>query len=152
MHGVLQDFRFAVRQLRKSPGFAAVTILTLALGIGASAIIFSVVYNGVLYPFPYRSADRLTAISMQDLEQRGRLNGMYHLDDVAAFRKGNHSFEDILAYGTFPSMVYVRRDESDMLYGVGATPNAMEFWGVPPLLGRGFGDQDVQLERRLSFC
>jgi putative ABC transport system permease protein len=41
-------------------------------------------------------------------------------------------------------MVYVRRNESEMLYGVGATPNAMEFWGVPPLLGRGFGEQDVQ--------
>ena len=102
------------------------TILTLALGIGASAIIFSVVYNGVLYPFPYRSAERLTAISIQDLEKHN-LNGMYHLDEVAAFRKGNHSFEDILAYGMFPSMVYVRRDESEMLYGVGATPNAMEF-------------------------
>lgn len=144
MHGVLEDFRFAIRQLRKKPGFAAVTILTLALGIGASAIIFSVVYNGVLYPFPYRSAERLTAISIQDLEQRQRLNGMYHLDEVSAFRKGNHSFEDILAYGMFPSMVYVRRNESEMLYGVGATPNAMEFWGVPPLLGRGFGEQDVQ--------
>ena len=144
MHGVWQDFRFGIRQLTKRPGFAAVTILTLALGIGASAIIFSVVYNGVLYPFPYRSAERLTAISMQDLEQRQRMNGMYHLDDVSAFRNGNHSFEDILAYGTFPSMIYVRRNESEMLYGVGATPNAMEFWGVQPLLGRGFGDQDVQ--------
>ena len=69
---------------------------------------------------------------------------MYHLDEVSAFRNGNHSFEDILAYGMFPSMVYVRRNESEMLYGVGATPNAMEFWGVPPLLGRGFGEQDVQ--------
>jgi len=144
MHGVRQDFRFGIRQLRKSPGFAAVTILTLALGIGASAIIFSVVYNGVLYPFPYRSAERLTAICMQNLEQRERLNGMYHLDEVAAFRNGNHSFEDILAYGMFPSMVYVRRNESEMLHGVGATPNAMEFWGVRPLLGRGFGEQDVQ--------
>ena len=112
MHGVLEDFRFAIRQLRKKPGFAVVTILTLALGIGASAIIFSVVYNGVLYPFPYRSAERLTAISIQDLEQRQRLNGMYHLEEVSAFRNGNHSFEDILAYGMFPSMVYVRRNES----------------------------------------
>ena len=144
MHGVRQDFRFTLRQLRKRPGFAAVTILTLALGIGASAIIFSVVYNGVLYPFPYRSAERLTAISVQDLQQRQRLNGMFHLDEVSAFRKGNHCFEDILAYGMFPSMVYVRRSESEMLYGVGATPNAMEFWGVPPLLGRGFSEQDVQ--------
>jgi len=145
MHGTGQDFRFALRQLKKSPGFAAVAILTLALGIGASTIVFSVVYNGVLYPFPYRSAERLTAIGIQDLEhgERGS-RGMFHLDEVAAFRKGNHTFEDILGYGMFPSMVYMRRNASEMLHGVGATPNAMEFWGVPPLLGRGFGEQDVQ--------
>ena len=118
MHGALQDIRFAVRQLRKSPGFAAVAILTLALGIGASTIIFSVVYNGVLYPFPYRSAERLTAISIQDLERGDRgLRGMFHLDEVAAFRNGNHSFEDILAYGVYPSMVYIRRNSSEMLNG-----------------------------------
>ena len=145
MHGTLQDIRFALRQLRKSPGFAAVAILTLALGIGASTIIFSVVYNGVLYPFPYRSAERLTAISIQDLERGERgLRGMFHLDEVAAFRNGNHSFEDILAYGVYPSMVYVRRNSSEMLNAVGATPNAMDFWGVAPLIGRGFGEQDVQ--------
>ena len=145
MHGALQDIRFAVRQLRKSPGFAAVAILTLALGIGASTIIFSVVYNGVLYPFPYRSAERLTAISIQDLERGERgLRGMFHLDEVAAFRDGNHSFEDILAYGVYPAMVYIRRNSSEMLNGVGATPNAMDFWGVAPLLGRGFDEHDVQ--------
>jgi hypothetical protein len=63
---------------------------------------------------------------------------------VAAFRNGNHSFEDILGYGLFPSLVYTHGNVSEMLNGVGATPNAMEFWGVPPLLGRGFGPQDVQ--------
>jgi len=145
MSSLLQDLRFAVRQLRKNPGFAAVSILTLALGIGASTIIFSVVYNGVLYPFPYRSAERLTAIEIQDLENGDRgSRGMYHLDEVAAFRNGNHTFEDILAYGLFPSLVYTRRNVSEMLHGVGATPNAMEFWGVPPLIGRGFGEQDLQ--------
>jgi len=81
MTSLLQDLRFAVRQLRKNPGFAAVSILTLALGIGASTIIFSVVYNGVLYPFPYRSAERLTAIAIQDLDNGDRgSRGMYHLD------------------------------------------------------------------------
>src|SRR5713101_6082148 len=121
MSSLLQDLRFAVRQLRKNPGFAAVSILTLALGIGASTIIFSVVYNGVLYPFPYRSAERLTAIEIQDLENGDRgSRGMYHLDEVAAFRNGNHTFEDILAYGLFPSLVYTRRNVSEMLHGVKA--------------------------------
>jgi putative ABC transport system permease protein len=144
MNGLMQDVRFAVRQLRKNPGFAAVAICTLALGIGASAIIFSVVYNGVLYPFPYRSAERLTAISIQDVEHPERMHGMYHLAEVAAFRGGNHSFEDILAYGVFPSMVYTRRSSTEMLAGVGATPNAKDFWGVPAMLGRWFDERDVQ--------
>jgi putative ABC transport system permease protein len=145
MQGARQDFTFALRQLKKNRGFAAVAILTLALGIGASTIVFSVVYNGVLFPFPYRSAERLTAIGIQDVEHpEWGSRGMFPLDEVAAFRSGNHSFEDVLAYGLYPSMVYTRRNASEMLYGVGATPNAMEFWGVPPILGRGFGEQDVQ--------
>jgi predicted permease len=99
----------------------------------------------VLFPFPYRSAERLTAISIQDLERGDRGGrGMYHLDEVAASRNGNHSFEDILGYGLFSSLVYTKENTSEMLNGVGATRNAMEFWGVPPLLGRGFGEQDVQ--------
>jgi len=145
VQGTRQDFTFALRQLKKNRGFAAVAILTLALGIGASTIVFSVVYNGVLYPFPYRSAERLTAIGIQDVEHpEWGSRGMFPLNVVAGFRAGNHTFEDILAYGLYPSMVYTRSNASEMLNGVGATPNAMEFWGVPPMLGRGFGEQDVQ--------
>jgi hypothetical protein len=78
MHDGRQDLRFALRQLKKNPGFAAVAILTLALGIGASTIVFRVVYNGVLYPFPYRSAERLTAIGIQDVEHpEGGSRGMF---------------------------------------------------------------------------
>jgi putative ABC transport system permease protein len=134
--------RFAFRQLRKSPGFATVAILTLALGIGASTIIFSVVYNGVLYPFPYRSAERLTAIMVEDTEGQGG-RGMFPLSDVKALREGNHTFEDILAYGLW-YVKYTKGGTAEMLKGVGATPEAKDFWGVPPLLGRWFGDQDVQ--------
>lgn len=142
MWGLIQDVRFALRQLRKNPGFAAVAILTLALGIGASTIIFSVVYHGVLFPFPYRSAERLTAIEVMDVDGRGG-TGMFPLSDVKALREGNHTFEDILAYGLW-YVVYSHDNLTEMVKGVGATPNAMEFWGVPPMLGRGFGEQDIQ--------
>ncbi len=142
MGGLLQDVRFAFRQLRKNPGFAAVAILTLALGIGASTIIFSVVYNGVLYPFPYRSAERLTAIEVMEVNGQGG-RGMFPLSDVKALREGNHTFEDILGYGLW-YVIYSHDNLTEMVKGVGATPNAMEFWGVPAMLGRGFGEQDVQ--------
>ncbi|HTS35503.1 MAG TPA: ADOP family duplicated permease [Candidatus Solibacter sp.] len=142
MTGLIQDVRFAFRQLRKKPGFAAVGALTLALGIGASSIIFSIVYNGVLYPFPYRSAERLTAIMVKSPDgQEGR--GMFPLSDVKALREGNHSFEDILAYGLW-YVTYTHDSLTEMVKGVGAAPNAMDFWGVSPLLGRGFGERDVQ--------
>ena len=144
MTGIFHDVRYGMRQLRKNPGFAAVCIFTLALGIGASTLIFSVVYNGVLHPFPYRSAERLATISVENVEKDGHGDhGMYHLDEVAAFRNGNHTFEDILAYGLW-YVVYTHANTTEMVKGVGETPNAMAFWGVPPLLGRGFTEQDVQ--------
>ena len=142
MSGLFQDERFALRQLKKNPGFATVAILTLALGIGASTIIFSVVYNGVLFPFPYRSAERLTAIDVMNVDGKdGR--GMYPLGDVKALCEGNHTFEDILAYGLW-YVIFNHDHLAEMIKGVGATPNALEFWGVPPMLGRGFSEQDVQ--------
>jgi putative ABC transport system permease protein len=144
MTGLLQDIRYGTRQLRKNPGFAAVCVFTLALGIGASTLIFSLVYNGVLHPFPYRSADRLATIDVENIEKDGRSDhGAFHLDEVAAFRSGNHTYEDILAYGLW-YVVYTHSNQTEIVKGVGATPNAMEFWGVPPLLGRGFNDRDVQ--------
>jgi hypothetical protein len=96
-----------------------VPVLTLALGIGASSLIFSLVYNGVLHPFPYRSADRLTTIVIEDKECPGRGgHSRYHLDEVAAFRKGNHTFEDILAYGLW-YVVYTPANITEMLKGAG---------------------------------
>src|SRR5215470_17267116 len=115
MSGLLQDVRFTLRQLRKNPGFAAVAILTLALGIGASTIIFSVVYNGVLYPFPYRSAERLTAIEVRSVDGREG-QGMYPLGDVKALREGNHTFEDILAYGLW-YVIYNHDNLTEMVKG-----------------------------------
>jgi predicted permease len=139
---LFQDFRFAFRIFGKSPGFSVVVVLTLALGIGASTAIFSLVYNGVLYPFPYRAAERLTAVTISTPKEDDT-RGMYHLDEVAAFRQRNHTFEDILAYGLWP-MTYSRGTDIVMVKAVGATPNAMEFWGMQPLRGRGFNEVDVQ--------
>ena len=69
MQTLLRDFRYALRQLRKNPGFTAIAVTALALDIGLSTTIFSVFYNGVLYPFPYRDAQRLTVIGVRNMQQ-----------------------------------------------------------------------------------
>jgi hypothetical protein len=66
MSGLLRDLQYAARQLRKNPGFTAVGVIALALGVGLSTTIFSIFYNGVLNPFPYRDANRLTVIGVLD--------------------------------------------------------------------------------------
>jgi len=132
---LMPEIRYALRQLRKNAGVTATAIVALALGIGLSATIFSVFYNGVVNPFPYRDARRLTVISVQD-EKDTRNRSMFHLDEVAAFRRDNHTFDDIVAYGSW-EVAYRRDSISIPVHGCAMTPNAMDFWGVPPLLGRG---------------
>jgi putative ABC transport system permease protein len=139
---LLQDLRFGVRILRKNPGFTFVAVVALALGIGFSSIVFSIFYNGVLHPFPYRNADRLLSIYQARLGSDD-LRAVFHLDEIAAFRNENHTFEDIVAYGGWDT-IYSRQGFSEPLHGCVLTPNASAFWGVPPLLGRGFTEQDAQ--------
>jgi putative ABC transport system permease protein len=143
LEALLQDLRFALRMLRKSPGFAVIAVLALALGIGFSTIIFSIFYNGVLYPFPYRDAQRLTVIGIVDTQHNSaRFREVYHLDEVAAFRKQSRTFEDIVAYSGW-DVVYLLQNISEQVHGCVLTPNAMAFWGVPPLVGRGLSEQDA---------
>jgi hypothetical protein len=144
MQTLLRDFRYALRQLHKNPGFTAVAVTALALGIGLSTTIFSVFYNGVLYPFPYRDAQRLTVISVNDPSSaRPEFRSVFHLDEVAAFRRGNHTFDDIVAYSSW-DVAYQRKTSSIPIHGCVLTPNAMDFWGVRPLLGRGLEERDAK--------
>jgi putative ABC transport system permease protein len=144
MQTLLRDFRYALRQLHKNPGFTVIAVTALALGIGLSTTIFSVFYNGVLYPFPYRDAQRLTVIRVLDPSRASQnFRDVFHLDEVAAFRQGNHTFDDIVAYSGW-DVAYQQKTSSVPIHGCVLTPNAMGFWGVRPLLGRGLEERDAK--------
>jgi len=99
MTSLLRDARFAVRLLRRSPGFTAVSTLTLALGIGATTAIFSVVYGLFFAPLPYREADRLVMVwSQQDSGDHRRVTP----SDFVEWKRQATAFSDLNAWGGGP--------------------------------------------------
>src|SRR6266481_6436285 len=91
-----QDLRFASRMLRKNPGFTAVAVLTLALGIGANTAIFSVLEGVVLAPLPYREPDRLVMVWLNNFNLKSVTDLSY--PDFVDWRRSAHSFEKMAAY------------------------------------------------------
>ena len=138
---LFRDLCFAVRSLRRAGNISAVAVTALALGIGFSATVFSVVYNGVLRPFPYRDADRLASIEVQNPEALDERRSMFTLEEIAALRQETRDFEDFAGYTTW-YVRYLHDGGAEMLHGGALTPNAMQFFGIEPLLGRGFTPAD----------
>ncbi|MGH7605980.1 MAG: ABC transporter permease, partial [Gemmatimonadales bacterium] len=147
----MNDLRFAVRQLVRRPGFAATAIITLALGIGATTAIFSVVNAVLLRPLPWHDAGRMVVIweSNPDWSERNAVTTATFLD----WRARDTSFEGLEAYGGFYSVGITGDAAPDHIVGLSVTPGLMPFLGVPPAIGRGFtpeGDPDVGREIVIS--
>ena len=97
MRTIWQDVKFALRMLRKNPGFTAVAVLTLALGIGANTVIFSVVDAVLLKPLPFREADRLLFISQATPD--GRTRGVpVSYTKFTQIQEQNHALDAVAAY------------------------------------------------------
>jgi len=138
---LLQDIRFAIRMLHKSPAFTLVAVLTLALGIGATAAMFSVMDAVLLRPLPYADARRIVDI------QTWSSSGYWQTSSWPGYlemRKLALTFEALAGYEDFWGMTLKVGDQSRYLNVVQGTDNFFNVFGVRPLLGRTFSPGESQ--------
>jgi predicted permease len=140
MGNLLQDLRFAFRQFRASPAFALTAVLSLALGIGATTAIFSVVYGVLMDPYPYKDNERMVHVELRDKDGRGPLlllNGT----EYPEFRKASTVDDVFLQKNEIQTMT---GDQLPVSVQVGLySPNLFEYMGVPAYLGRQFSQEDA---------
>jgi putative ABC transport system permease protein len=142
METLVQDLRYALRGLRKSPTFSAVAVITLALGIGANTAMFSIIDGVVLRPLPYRDSDNLVQIYETD-GSRGEHKGPVSPYNFADWQKQASVFEKMAAYG-FDSFSYRAGAVAERMFGVMVTPEFLRVLGIAPALGRDFEpDEDA---------
>jgi putative ABC transport system permease protein len=137
MPGLLQDLRYALRQIRKSPGFAAVAVLTLALGIGANSAIFSVVDGVLLKPLPYREPDRL--VRVWHVPPAKSFPGIPTFAVSAAnfldWQSQNHVFDQMTIF-SYRSFTVSGDGKPEQVDACAVSPTFFSLLGVEPLLGR----------------
>jgi predicted permease len=140
-----RDLRYAVRQLRRSPGFALVAILTLALGIGAATSVFSVVDAVLLKPFAFRDPNRL--VIMRESEDEASDHHLAIPDNYRHFlrlKKAATTLEDTAIFHQAGLSVSPSGEHPRIVGAVTASPNLFPLLGVQPILGRGFIESDAQ--------
>jgi len=152
LHSVLSDCRYGLRQLRKSPGFTAIAVLTLALGIGANTALFTVIESVLLRPLPYANADRLIYIAPAGGTGFSATSWLNYRD----IREQSKCFRAVGLYADDMTVVE-GKDASLSVAAVRMTPSIFSMLGIQPLLGRTFmeeegepgGPQVVLLSERL---
>jgi putative ABC transport system permease protein len=140
MNGLLQDVRYALRQLRKNRAFTAIALATLALGIGASTAMFGVLNAVLLQPPPFRDADRLVRIFST---QNDSVRGPSPLD-VRDFAAQSHTFEKFAVYDIWPKNVSLGSGSTEpeqLRIGL-VSADYFEVLGVAPLMGRLFKEEE----------
>src|SRR5215471_5861829 len=139
---LFQDLRYGARVLRKSPGFAAVATLTLALGIGANTAIFSVVNAVMLRPLPYPQASRLVLVWATDTKRGRRDVASY--PDFDDWRAQNQGFEGLAAF-TNRSAILSADGQAELTPALQATPGFFEVLGISPVMGRTFLPEEGEI-------
>src|SRR3984957_283283 len=141
METLLQDIRYALRQLRKSPGFAAVAVVTLALGIGANTVIFSVVNGVLLSPLPFPHPDQLVTLHENKPNFEG---GSLSYPNFRDWQKDNHTFSSMAISRTY-AFSLTGAGEAEQVNGEFVSSEFFRVLGVNPVIGRTFaqGEDEV---------
>ena len=137
MGTLIQDVRYGLRMLVKNPGFTAVAVITLALGIGANTAVFSVVNAVLLRPLPYKDAGRLVVVWEQNPE-RGWYRNIVSAANFVDWRKRNHVFTQMAAIDPQRTFNLTGGGEPEEVWGEQVTTNLFSLLGVRPVLGRDF--------------
>ena len=147
MTSLWQDVLYGVRMLVKKPGFTAVASLSLALGIGANTVIFSLINTTLLRPLGFPEPEKLTVVwsaPLQHKDQRGAVN----VSSYFAFRDKNHSFEALGAFNGDQRNLGAEQNgaPAERIQGQTFTPSMFQAIGVKPELGRLFTDAEDPID------
>lgn len=141
MEQLAQDVKYAVRSLRKSPGFVVTSVLTIALGIGVTTTVYSVVNRLILHPLPFAHEDRIAILAVQF---PGRdVSDWVTSNDVANWARNSASFETISLLDPYAGGLVSEPDRALVASGTGVSPTLFQSLGVQPVLGRTFVNADT---------
>ena len=140
----VQDVKYGVRLMRLSPGFAAVAALTVALGIGATSAMFSVVYGVLFRPLPYPDADRLVNL-WSTAPSRGITHGNVGMANVYDWKARNHVFEDIATLRAVGNFNLTGEGEPERLNAARVSASLFRVLGARPLVGRAFTEDEDEI-------
>jgi len=140
MEIIWNDLRYGLRMLRRSPGFTTVAVLTLAIGIGANAAIFSVIYAILLRPLPFPDSERIVLIWQTD-PNRNITRGIASPAEFLDWRDMSRSFEELSAWRTWFYNL-TGGSQPEQVWGVHASGNFFRLLGVAPILGRDFAAEE----------
>src|SRR5882724_11250637 len=153
MHTFLRDVRFAMRQLLKNPGFSAVAILTLALGIGACTAMFSVAHAVLLKALPFREPGRLVWIEKNGTGGMSAITT--RMDTYVDWKAQNQSFESLgyyFAFFDYDRQTLTGTGDPQRLRGVPVSRDFLNVLGVQPMLGRAFTPEEcLQNGRKVAI-
>ena len=145
LDGLARDLKFAARGLRRSPGFAVIAVMVIALGIGANVALFTLVHSVLLTPLPFREPERLVMVYERGVvdDTESGFNSVA-AGSFAEWKKLNHSLDDMAISGEAQFNLSGTGDDQlpEKIHGVNCSWNLLPLLGVKPALGRGFNAAD----------